>query len=94
METLMSEALQTFNHPTCETTPNATSSLASEVGASPCSLPDGPQKDLFGQALAPASHSAPQEKAGDSASNLRAAAGYLESFPKSRRSSSKQALKP
>lgn len=63
METLMSEALQTFNHPTCETTPNATSSLASEVGASPCSLPDGPQKDLFGQALAPASHSAPQEKA-------------------------------
>ena len=32
--------------------------------------------------------------AGDSAANLRAAADYLESFPKSRRSLSKQALKP
>jgi len=39
-------------------TPNATSSPALAVGATPCALPDGPRTDLFGQAVAHASHSA------------------------------------
>lgn len=47
---------------TCRDIRNAISSLVSEDGASPCSLQDGPQTDLFGQALAPVSHLAPQEK--------------------------------
>lgn len=62
METLMSEASQKSNQMTSVATPNVISSLESADGASPCSLPDGPQTDLFGQALAPASHSAPQAK--------------------------------
>lgn len=48
---------------------NAISSLALEDGASPCSLPDGPQTDLFGRALVPASHSAPQAKASPKPTN-------------------------
>ncbi len=41
-------------------TGNATSSPASEDGALPCDLQAGPMTDLFGQALAPASPSAPR----------------------------------
>jgi hypothetical protein len=54
----MSEALLMFDPTTCADTPNATSSPASADGASPCDLQAGPMTDLFGQALAPASHSA------------------------------------
>lgn len=42
-----------------EATASAISSPASEAGASACAWPDGPMTDLFGQALAPASRSAP-----------------------------------
>ena len=42
-------------------TPSATSLQVSEDGHTPCSLQDGQQTDLFGQVLAPASHSVPQE---------------------------------
>lgn len=41
-------------------TDSATSSPASEAGATPCGSQDGPMTDLFGQALAPASRSAPR----------------------------------
>ena len=44
---------------TLEAMNNAISLQASEVGATPCGLQDGPTTDLFGQALAPASLSAP-----------------------------------
>ena len=40
--------------------PKPTSSPGSAFGATPCASPDGPTTDLFGQALAPASRSAPQ----------------------------------
>ena len=49
-------------HGTCRDILNAISSLASEAGALLSNSPDGPQTDLFGPALAPANHSAPQEK--------------------------------
>lgn len=62
METLMSEASQKSNPTTSVVTPNAISSLASEVGASPCSLPDGLQIALCGQEAVLASHSQQQEK--------------------------------
>jgi hypothetical protein len=39
-------------------THSATFSPGSEDGHTPCDSPDGPMTDLFGQALAPASHSA------------------------------------
>jgi len=39
---------------------SATSSPVLVVGATPCALPDGPTTDLFGQAVAHASPSAPQ----------------------------------
>lgn len=45
---------------TSEATHSATSSQASEDGASPCDSLGGPMTDLLGQALAPASHSAPR----------------------------------
>jgi len=45
---------------TCAATRNATSLQASEGGVTPCALQDGPMTDLFGQALAPASPSAPR----------------------------------
>jgi len=45
---------------TYEATRNATSSPASADGHSPCDSQDGQTTDLFGQALAPASHSASQ----------------------------------
>lgn len=41
-------------------TDSATSSPASEAGALPCDSPAGPMLDLFGQAVAPASRSAPR----------------------------------
>ena len=44
---------------TCEATHSATSLPESAAGALPFGLPDGPMTDLFGQALAPASRSAP-----------------------------------
>lgn len=44
---------------TFEATSSATSSPESADGPTPCALPDGPMTDLFGQALAPASRSAP-----------------------------------
>lgn len=58
----MSGQLPKWMRGACRDIRNAISSLGSEDGALPCSLPDGPQTDLFGQALAPASRSAPQEK--------------------------------
>jgi hypothetical protein len=45
---------------TLEATASAISSPASEDGASPCDLQDGAMTDLFGQALAPVSRSAPR----------------------------------
>lgn len=45
---------------TYETTSNAISLPGLEAGLTPCGLPDGPMTDLFGQDLAPVSHSAPQ----------------------------------
>lgn len=48
---------------TSSDTPNATSSLASEAGASPLASQVGPTKDLFGQAPVPASPSRRQESA-------------------------------
>ena len=45
---------------TLEATSNVTSSQVSEDGHTPCGLLDGPMTDLFGQALAPASPSAPR----------------------------------
>lgn len=47
---------------TCEDIRNVISSLALQAGASRCNSQDGPQIDLFGQALAPASHSVQQAK--------------------------------
>lgn len=44
---------------TCESTTSAIFSPGSEDGVMPCDLRDGPTTDLFGQALAPASRSAP-----------------------------------
>jgi hypothetical protein len=43
---------------TCADSLSAISSPASADGATPCGLQDGPMTDLFGQALAPVSHSA------------------------------------
>lgn len=45
---------------TLEATSNVTSSQVSEDGHTPCGLLDGQMTDLFGQALAPASPSAPR----------------------------------
>jgi hypothetical protein len=45
---------------TCADTRNATSSLESADGVTPCDSPAGPTTDLFGQALVPASLSVPQ----------------------------------
>lgn len=45
---------------TCDPMGNAISSPASAAGATPCDLPAYPTTDLFGQALAPASLSAPR----------------------------------
>jgi hypothetical protein len=51
---------------TCGATHNAISSPESEDGRSPCNSRDGQQIDLFGLALALASHFQPLEKAQDS----------------------------
>jgi hypothetical protein len=58
----MKDQLPKSMHGTCRDILNAISSLASEAGALLSNSPDGPQTDLFGPALAPANHSAPQEK--------------------------------
>ena len=69
METLMSEALQTFNHPTCETTPNVTSSQELADGAMLCNLPDGLKTDPFGQEAVHASPSQPPESNSETKTN-------------------------
>ncbi len=61
--TLTSGALQTCEPTTSEATPRPISSPASADGQSPSVSPAGLTTDLFGQALAPASHSLPQARA-------------------------------
>ena len=51
------------NQPTLPASTSATFSPASAAGRSPCNGPAGPATDLFGQALAPASPSAPPASA-------------------------------
>lgn len=62
-ETLTSGQLSMFGLTTSEAIPNAISSPASEAGASLSASPDGMTLDLFGQAPAPASPSAPPDGA-------------------------------
>jgi hypothetical protein len=59
----MNDQLSMFDLPTSPDIPNAISSPGSADGASPCDLPDGMTLDLFGQAPAPASPSAPPVRA-------------------------------
>jgi len=59
----MNAVLPTCNPATLPDTPSATSSLASEAGASPSDSPDGPTLDLFGQVRVPANRSQPPAKA-------------------------------
>jgi hypothetical protein len=61
--TLTSEASLTCERPTSPDTRKPTSLQALEDGRSPSVSPDGPTTDLFGQALVPASHSLPPERA-------------------------------
>ena len=61
MDTSTRGQLQTFSLETLPDTPNATSSQESGAGRLPSTLQDGPELDLFGQVLAPASHSAQLE---------------------------------
>lgn len=58
---------------TCQHIRNVISSLVSEVGVTPCSLPDGQQISQSGQALAHANHSQPQAK--DSLKQMSAISG-------------------
>src|SRR6185369_15607182 len=62
-ETLTSEASLTCKRPTSPAIANVISSQASADGASLSASLDGPTTDLFGQAPAPVSHSAPPAKA-------------------------------
>lgn len=57
---LMSETFEMCEQMTFEGLSSATSSPASEGGATPCDSPAGPMTDLFGQAVAPASRSVPR----------------------------------
>ncbi len=57
------EASSTSDHPTLSDIGNATSSPASEAGASPCASPDGLMLDLFGPVRAPVSPSLPPARA-------------------------------
>ena len=59
----MSEALQTWQPPTFEDSSSAISSPALECGVTPSDSQALPMTDLFGQAVALAPVSAPQEKA-------------------------------
>jgi hypothetical protein len=68
-EPLTVETFETWRLQTLGDLHNATSLLASPVGASPSDLPDGPTTDLFGQAHAPASPSLQPEKAKHQAMN-------------------------
>jgi hypothetical protein len=63
MAMLMNDQLSMFPPTTSEATASAISSPVSAAGASPCAAPDGMTLDLFGQAVAPASRSAPRAKA-------------------------------
>src|SRR5262245_63314737 len=60
---LMSDQSSMFDLTTCGPIVNATSLPASADGATPCASLDGAMTDLFGQVLAPASHSAQPERA-------------------------------
>ena len=62
--TLTSGASLTCEPTTSEATPNAISSPASADGHMPSLLPDGPMTDLFGQEVAPVSHSQARLEAG------------------------------
>ena len=73
--TLTSEASLTCDRPTLADSSNAISSLASADGPTPCGSPDGPTTDLFGRALAPASHSA--ERASEPANRMSATFGRI-----------------
>ena len=59
----MSGQLSMFDLETCGDIVSVTFSQGLEGGHMPCGLPDGETSDLFGQALAPASPSARQERA-------------------------------
>jgi hypothetical protein len=59
----MNEALRMYEPPTFEVLPNAISLPASESGVTPCGLPDGLMRDLFGREVAPVRVSVPQDKA-------------------------------
>ena len=59
----MTDPSLTFELAICEGIPNAISSPGSVDGHTPCAAPDGTMTDLFGQALAPVSHSAQLVKA-------------------------------
>ena len=59
----MSEAFSTLITATCADSTNATSLPVLASGVTPCASPVGPTHDLFGQALAPVSHSAPPVQA-------------------------------
>lgn len=61
--TLTSEASLTCDRTICAATSNAISSPVSAAGRSHSVSPDGPTTDLFGQALAHVSRSAPPERA-------------------------------
>jgi hypothetical protein len=63
-----------------EDTNESTSSLASVAGMSPSLSPDGPMTDLFGQALAPANHSAvPASRKGSMTNDTCGPLGHLSS---------------
>src|SRR5581483_1130299 len=57
----MSEVFPTYNLTTCEATPSVISLQVLRDGLSLCNSPDGPQIDLFGPALVPASPTAQPE---------------------------------
>lgn len=59
----MSEASPKFDPRTCADSSSATSSLASESGATASGLPNGPMTDLFGREVAPARPSPARGKA-------------------------------
>lgn len=59
----MSEASSMSDPTICADSRSVISSPGSASGLMPCAAPDGPMTDLFGQALAPVSRSAPPAKA-------------------------------
>jgi hypothetical protein len=85
----MSEALLTCSQTTSKSTTSATSSPGSADGPSPSDLQESQMTDLFGQALAPASRSAPQ---GSSVAQKMSATYGLRSSGSSASASLQQSL--